>query len=343
MTRDPRHGSPRVRRGAVFAIALLVAVVVLAVECAASLVVGSTWIPLDIVWAALTAPDGSPIHHSVTALRVPRTVLAVLVGAAFAVAGGLMQALTRNPLADPGILGVNAGAGFAVTLGVALLGVTRLEQYLGFAFIGAAVTALVVYAIGFRGHDGPTPLRMTLAGVALGAVLSGFSSTLALLDVETFDRMRFWGVGTVSDRPAGTITTIAPFLLIGVVLALLSARPLNMTGLGSELARTLGTRMWLTRTVVFVAVTVLCGAATAAVGPLGFIGLMVPHAVRLVTGPDQRLVLPLCLVGGPVLVLTADMLGRVMVSSELQVGVVTGLLGAPVLVLLARRSMAGAR
>src|SRR5699024_9501335 len=170
---------------------------------AASLVIGSTWIPFDTVWSALTAPDGSPVHQTITALRVPRTVLAVLVGAAFAVAGALMQALTRNPLADPGILGVNAGAGFAVTLGVALLGVTRLEQYLAYAFVGAAVAALAVYALAFRGGDGPTPLRMTLAGVALGAVLSGVSSTMALLDVETFDRMRFWGVGTVADRPEG--------------------------------------------------------------------------------------------------------------------------------------------
>nr|WP_231492317.1 iron chelate uptake ABC transporter family permease subunit [Glycomyces sp. NRRL B-16210] len=310
---------------------------------AASLAVGSAPLPLTTVWAALTRPDGSLDHLTVLDLRVPRTALAVLVGAALGLSGALIQALTRNPLADPGILGVNAGAGFAIVLGVALFGVTRIQQYLWLGFAGAVIAALVVYVIAARGPGGANPIRLTLVGVALSAVLSGASSTLALIDPQTFDRMRYWGAGSIADRPDGTIAAILPFIAAGLLLGLACARPLNALALGDDMARAVGARITFTRAAGMVAVTLLCGAATAAAGPIGFIGLMVPHAVRWLTGPDQRWVLPFSLILAPVLLLVADVIGRLVVwPAELQVGVVTALIGAPVLIALVRRAKAAA-
>lgn len=327
------------RRGTVRAVGVFVAgIVLLAVLCVASLVVGSASIPLSELWQAVTDPTDPIAEATLLGLRVPRTILGVVVGAALGVSGALMQALTRNPLADPGILGVNAGAGFAVTLGVAFLGITRIHEYLPFAFIGAFLAAALVYALAALGERPPSPLRMTLVGVATSAVLIGFSQTLALIDPETFDRMRFWGAGTLADRPAGTIETVLPWIAIGLLLAFVSGRALNAIALGDDVARSFGARIGLTRVLVALAITLLCGAATAAVGPIGFVGLMVPHLVRPFTGPDQRRILLFSAVLAPVLLLGSDILGRVMVDSELQVGIVTALVGAPVLALLARNA-----
>lgn len=253
-----------------------------------------------------------------------------------------MQGLTRNPLADPGILGINAGAGFAIVLGVSIFGVTSISEYLWFGFLGAVAAGALVYAVAARASGGATPLRLTLVGVALSAVLMGFSHTLAMLSTSVFDRMRFWGAGTLADRPVGTIGMVAPFIIAGLVLALTTARGMNALALGDDLARSVGSRVGWTRARGMLAVTLLCGAATAAAGPIGFVGLMVPHAVRFVVGPDQRWILPFSLVLGPTLVLLSDVLGRVVASpAELQVGVVTAFLGAPVLIALVRRSRVG--
>ncbi|HXH33934.1 MAG TPA: iron chelate uptake ABC transporter family permease subunit [Plantibacter sp.] len=310
----------------------------LAVATLLSVGIGSAMLPLDVVWRAFTEPDGSVSQITVTSARVDRTLLAIVTGLALGVAGALIQALTRNPLADPGILGVNAGAGFAVVLAVALLGVTSIEQYLPFAFLGAFAASVIVYLVASGGRGVPTPLRLTLVGVALGAVLTGVTQTLALIDVNTFDRMRFWGAGTVADRPAGTLAAILPFIVIGLLLAVVSARRLNVLALGEDLATSLGAKAALTRPVVVVAVTLLCGAATAAVGPIVFVGLMVPHAVRWLTGPDWRWILAFSAVLAPVLMLVSDVVGRLIVlPAELQVGIVTALIGAPILILLVRR------
>ncbi|MGK9148082.1 iron chelate uptake ABC transporter family permease subunit [Plantibacter flavus] len=318
--------------GLLLSVGLLVAATLLSVA------IGSAMLPLDVVWRAFTAPDGSVSQITVTSARVDRTLLAIVTGLALGVAGALIQALTRNPLADPGILGVNAGAGFAVVLAVAFLGVTSIEQYLPFAFLGALAAAALVYLVASGGRGVPTPLRLTLVGVALGAVLTGLTQTLALIDVNTFDRMRFWGAGTVADRPAGTLGTILPFVLVGLLLAALSARGLNAIALGDDLAKSLGAKVTFTRPVVVIAVTLLCGAATAAVGPIVFVGLMVPHAVRWLTGPDWRWILAFSAVLAPVLMLVSDVLGRLIVlPAELQVGIVTALIGAPVLIVLVRR------
>jgi iron complex transport system permease protein len=336
--RPDRTGSvPRGRRLP----ALLASMALLVLASALSLAVGSGLLPLDVVVNAFLAPDGSPAQVTVTGSRVDRTILGIAVGAALGVSGALIQALTRNPLADPGILGVNAGAGFAVVLGVALIGITRIEQYLPLAFVGALLASAVVYLIASGGRGAPAPLRLTLVGIALGAVLTGMSQTLALIDANTFDRMRFWGAGTLADRPEGTLQTIAPFLAVGLVLAAFAARSLNALALGDELARAVGARPGGTRVLVVVAVTLLCGAATAAVGPLVFVGLMVPHAVRWATGPDWRWILVFSAVLAPVLVLLSDVIGRLIVlPAELQVGVVTALVGAPILIVLVRRANA---
>ncbi|MHC8423056.1 iron chelate uptake ABC transporter family permease subunit [Streptomyces sp. NB004] len=322
------------------------AVAVLLTAVVLSIALGSAMLPPDVVWQALTASDGSATHATVADARVDRTVLGLLVGASLGVAGALIQALTRNPLADPGVLGVNAGAGFAVTLGVAVLGVTRIEQYLPLAFAGAVAGAAVVFlaASGGRGGGrGPSPVRLTLVGVAFTAVLSGISETLALIDTETFDRMRFWGAGTLADRPGDTAAAIAPFVVAGLVVAVCCARPLNAIALGDDGARAVGLRVGATRSGVVVAVTLLCGAATAAAGPLLFVGLMVPHAVRWLTGPDWRWILAHSAVLAPAVVLVADVLGRlVVVPAELPVGVMMPLIGAPVLIWLVRARRAAA-
>ncbi|MFJ9978407.1 iron chelate uptake ABC transporter family permease subunit [Streptomyces cyaneofuscatus] len=318
---------------------LAAAVATLLVAVLLSVAIGSAMLPLDVVWQALTAPDGSASHATVSGARVDRTLLGIVVGMSLGVAGALMQALTRNPLADPGVLGVNAGAGFAVTLGVAVFGVTRIEQYLPFAFVGAVAGAAVVYLAASGGRAGPSPLRLTLVGVAFTAVLNGISQTLALIDTETFDRMRFWGAGTVTDRPTGTAGDIVPFVLAGLVVAVCCARPLNAIALGDDAGRAVGLRVGATRGGVVVAVALLCGAATAAAGPLMFVGLMVPHAVRWLTGPDWRWILAYSAVLAPAIVLVADVLGRlIVIPAELPVGVMMPVIGAPVLILLVRGS-----
>jgi len=317
------------------------AVVLLGAVCVLGLLIGSGDVPLSAVLPALTDPDGSPTHAAVAA-RLDRVLLGVAAGAGFGVAGALIQALTRNPLADPGILGVNAGASFAVVVGVLVFGISRVEQYLPFAFGGAVAATVLVYGIASQGRTVPTPVRLTLVGVALAAVLGGLTQSLRLVDRETFDRMRFWGVGTLADRPAESLAVAGPWILAGLVIAALCAHPLNAVALGDDLAVTVGAKVGRTRVLVVVAVTVLCGAAVAVAGPIAFVGLMVPHAVRWWTGPDQRWILAFTVVLAPALLVGADVLGRVMAPHEIDVGVVTALLGAPVLIALVRRRKASA-
>ncbi len=331
------------RRTSLRVLALAASVALLVAVSAASIAIGSAHLSPSTVWDALVRPDGSIDHLTIRTLRVPRTVLGILIGAALAVAGTVIQGLTRNPLADPGILGVNAGAGFAIVLGVAAFGLVRIDQYLWFGFAGAVIAAVAVYMIAAGGRGGATPVRLTLVGVALSAVLAGVSQTISLLNPATFDRMRFWGAGSIADRPDGTISTILPFVVVGLVLAFACARGLNALALGEDLARAVGAQVAVTRLCGVVAVTLLCGAATAAAGPIAFVGLMIPHAVRFVTGPDQRWIMPFTLILGPVLVLVSDILGRLVIwPAELQVGVVTAFVGAPILILLVRRTRTNA-
>ena len=306
-----------------------------------SVIVGSKDIAPAGVWDALFAFTGSTDQLIVRDLRIPRTLLGLAVGIALGLAGALIQALTRNPLADPGILGVNAGAAFAVVAGVSVFGITSIQDYIWWAFGGALVATVVVYTIGSRGRGDDLPVRLTLVGMAVGAVLAGITSGVTLLNPLVFDRMRSWGAGSLANRGFDVLGAVLPFIVLGVVIALLVARPLNAVALGDDLARSLGTRITPTRLWVVVAVTLLCGAATAAAGPIGFVGLMVPHVARWIVGPDQRWIMVYTLGLAPILLLLSDVIGRVLLRpGELQVGIVTAFVGAPVLIWLVRRRKA---
>jgi iron complex transport system permease protein len=269
-------------------------------------------------------------------IRVPRTVLGIVVGAALGVAGALMQALTRNPLADPGLLGVNAGASTAVVIALSL-GVAGAAGSVWFAFLGAAVVSVAVYAIGSAGRGGATPVRLALAGTAVSAALTAVIYGVAISDKRLLQQYNFWSIGALSERGRTELDAILPFIVIGLVIAILLARSLNALALGDESARALGARVGLTRVGGAVSVTLLCGAATAAAGPFYFLGLAVPHAGRAVCGPDERWVLAYSAVLGGVLILVADVIGRVVVRpSELQAGVMVAVIGAPVFIALVR-------
>ncbi len=315
-----------------------VSALILVLVVLASIAIGSKNIPLGTVLEALFAYDDSDDHAIIQSLRVPRTIMGVLIGMALGMSGALIQAMTRNPLADPGILGVNAGAAFFVVLGIGLFGLTSISGYIWFAFLGAIVTTVLVYAIGSAGPRGATPVRLTLAGVAVGAVLSGITSGISLLNPSTFDRMRQWRAGSLVAPGFDTLAMVWPFLAVGLLLAFVVARPLNAVALGDDLAAALGANIWRTRIITIISTTLLAGAATAAVGPIGFVGLMVPHVARWIVGPDQRWIFSYTLVLAPILLLVSDIVGRVVMRpGELQVGIVTAFVGAPVLILLARR------
>ncbi|MEE1739436.1 iron chelate uptake ABC transporter family permease subunit [Streptomyces sp. BE147] len=334
--REERPGLVRTNTGR--ALGLLLALVLLLVCLTVSLAVGAKSVPAADVWHALTAYDGSENAFIVRELRVPRALLALAAGAALGVSGALIQALTRNPLADPGILGVNAGAGFAVTIGVGFLGLSSIDAYLWMSFLGAIVVTALVYVIGSAGQGAGTPVRLTLVGVAIGAVLAGVSSAVTLLKPDAFVKLRGWSAGSLAGRDWHILFTVLPFIGAGLLLALLVARSLNAVALGDDLARTLGSNIVRTRILVIVAVTLLAGAATGAAGPIGFVGLMVPHVARWFIGPDQRWIIPYTIVCAPVLLIVADVIGRVVLSpQELQAGLVTAFVGAPVLILLVRR------
>ncbi|WP_083506641.1 iron ABC transporter permease [Leucobacter sp. G161] len=315
-----------------------IALVLVAATLLLSLWVGVRTIELDVLWRVLWHPDGSEEAYIVTELRAPRAVLAMLLGAALGVAGALIQALTRNPLADTGILGVGAGSSFAVVVGIAFFGVTSLSQYLWLSFAGAIVVTVLVYALGSIGSLGATPVRLTLVGVALGALLGGFSSAITMLNPNAFDDLLRWSAGSLAGRGWGTLEQIWIPIALGLALALIAGRPLNAIALGDDVAKSLGAGVVRTRVLVIVAVTLLAGAAAAAAGPIGFVGLMVPHVVRWFTGPDQRWIIPFSAVGAALLLLASDVVGRVVLApKELEVGIVTAFIGAPVLIALARR------
>ena len=317
---------------------LVIALALLVVTIFASILVGARGISAQTVLESAFAYTGSTEHLIVWELRVPRTVVGLLVGPALGLAGGLIQAFTRNPLADPGILGVNAGAGFFVTIAVGILGISNPLGYVWFALAGAAVATVLVYVIGSAGRGQATPIRLTLAGVALAAVLGGIATAITLKNPDAFDEMRFWGAGSIGGRDMDVVAALAPFFIVGIILALAISRPLNALAMGDDVGRSLGAHVGRTRVVVVVSVTLLAGAATALAGPIGFVGLMVPHMVRWIVGPDQRWILAYTLVCAPILLLVSDILGRVILPhGELRVGVVTAVVGAPVLIMLARR------
>jgi iron complex transport system permease protein len=320
------------------AVWLLVLVAVLVGVVLLSVTVGSRDVSLADVWAALGgATDG--FDRASVAKRVPRTVLAVAAGAALAVSGAVMQGVTRNPLADPGILGVNTGASLAVVAGIAFFGLSASTTTIWVAVAGAGATALVVYAIGSLGRGGATPLKLALAGAATSAALASFITAIALPRGDIASSIRSWQIGGVGGGTWASLEQVAPFLVVGVVVCLLSAKALNSLALGDDLAAGLGERVAVARGAAALGAVVLCGAATAVTGPIGFVGLVVPHACRLLTGVDHRWLLPFSAVAGAVLLTGADVVGRVVARpAEIDVGIVTALIGAPVFIWIVRRS-----
>ncbi|GAA0570553.1 iron chelate uptake ABC transporter family permease subunit [Kribbella sandramycini] len=311
---------------------------VLAVAVLLSLSVGNQLFGAHDVYLALADFSGSDNDRVIRYLRVPRTVAGLLVGVALGLAGALMQGVTRNPLADPGILGVNAGAAVAVVGAIGVLGVTSLTAYVWFAMGGALVATVVVYLVGAIGRGGATPVKLALAGAAISALLGSVTSAITLTDLSTLNEFRFWVVGSLSMASGPVVTQAAPLVAVGILLALVLGRSLNQLALGDELAQSLGTRVLLVRVAAGLAVVVLAGTATAIAGPIGFVGLAVPHVARSLVGADYRWILPWSMVLAPALLLLADVVGRVVVRpAELQVGIITALIGAPLFIALVRR------
>lgn len=322
-------------RRAVRAFGLLLALAILVLVALASIAIGAKELSLGQVWHGLFEDSGT-YGDVVVAERLSRTVLGLLAGAALGLAGAVLQALTRNPLADPGLLGINAGASAAVVTAISFLGITSLSGYVWFAFFGAAAVGALVWFLG--GSRGATPVRLALAGTAISAALYGYLQAVMIMDDAALGKMRFWTVGSLSAATGSTIEQVLPFLLTGTALALALARPLNAMAMGDDTAKALGADLNRTRALSMLAATVLCGAATAACGPIVFVGLMVPHVVRSFTGPDLRWILPYAAILSPVLLLGADVIGRIVARpAELQVGIVTAILGGPVFILLVRR------
>ncbi|ANW21379.1 FecCD family ABC transporter permease [Streptomyces clavuligerus] len=347
MTRDAaRSGPPEKRRTERLPPArrlsgLVALVLVLLCVLALSVSLGANPLPLRDVWRNVFQPDGSEAASIVWTLRVPRTVVGVVSGVAFGVAGALIQAITRNPLADPGILGVNAGAGFAVTIGVGLFGVTGITGYVWFAFLGAIVATAAVHTIGSLGRGAASPVALLLAGVALAAVLTAFSTFIMLMDEETFRAFKNWGLGSLARASIPDALSVLPFLAVGLAIALCLGGALNAVALGDDQAASLGVSVVRTRVAGIAAVTLLAGGATALTGGIAFIGLMVPHIVRWFTGPDQRWIIACTVLASPAVVLTADVIGRLVARpGEIEAGVLTALIGAPVLIALVRRGKA---
>jgi iron complex transport system permease protein len=317
---------------------LIALAVALMLTCGLSIAVGSRSIEFSAVVDALAgdAPDSTE-STVVRDIRIPRTLLGLLVGAALGLSGALLQGVTRNPLADPSIMGLSAGAAAFVVLGISVLGIRELSGYVWLAFAGTAVAALLVYALASVGRAGATPLKLALAGAAVGAGLWSITTGVVMSDLDALDQIRFWQVGSLAGRNMPVLEQVAPFLAVGLVMALICGRALNGLALGEHTAKALGQRVELTRALTLLTVTVLCGAATAACGPIVFIGLIAPHVARAICGPDYRWVLPYCLVLAPLLFLCADVIGRLVVApGELEVGVVLGVVGAPFFIALVR-------
>ena len=317
---------------------LVALVVVLAAVAFVSVTLGSRSVGLADVLQAVVNANASSTDGVVTLeMRIPRTLLGIVVGAALGASGAVLQGVTRNPLADPGIMGINAGAAAFVVLAVTVLGLRGISTYIWFAFAGAAMATVVVYAVASLGREGATPVKLALAGAAVTAGLTSVTSGIVMTNVDALNELRFWQVGSLAGRYLPVLTGVAPFLVVGLLLALACGRTLNGLALGEDTARSLGVHVARSRVALFAVVALLCGAATAACGPIVFIGLVVPHAARLVCGPDYRWIVPYSMVLSPIVLLLADVAGRLVISpGELQVGVVLGVLGAPCFIALVR-------
>lgn len=305
----------------------------------ASLAFGARSVGFLEVMQALFHENDTTIMSLVVRERIPRTIFSMIAGASLGVSGALMQAITRNPIADPSILGVNTGASLFVVIGITFFHINTASQYIWFALAGAAITAIFVYGIGSLGSGGATPIKLALAGAATSAALSSLVSAIILPRTEVMNAFRFWQVGSVSGATFNGIKTVLPFLIVGLVIGMFATPALNAMALGDDVATGLGVRTGVIRILSAMAGVMLCGATTALAGPIGFVGLMIPHTMRLLCGPNMRFIVPMSAVGGAALLTISDTIGRLIGSpGELEAGIVTAFLGAPILILIAMRA-----
>jgi iron complex transport system permease protein len=306
-----------------------------------SITLGAAEIDSQVVYEALFNYDETNFEHLIIqTVRFPRVLSGVIVGAALAVAGALMQGLTYNPLADGGLLGINSGAAFAVVVAVLILGNPSLSVYAFFGFIGAAVSAAVVYTLGSLGRGGPTPLKLTLAGVIMSSFLAAFTTAILIQDQETLDKIRFWTAGSLAGRETPLLLQTAPYMIVGMIGALLISRQITTISLGEDIAKGLGQNTLWVKAIAALMIVLLNGGAVALAGPIGFVGLVVPHVVRFLIGVDYRWIVPYSALLGGILVTIADVGARVVIRpQELPAGVVMAIIGAPFFIWLARRQL----
>ncbi|MFD0673249.1 FecCD family ABC transporter permease [Cohnella sp. GCM10027633] len=322
-----------------WATVLVVSLIALGACILASLALGSRVVGWTDLMNGLFHPSIDTYGTSIVEKRIPRTVFCIMCGGALGIAGALMQSVTRNPIADPSILGVNTGAALFVVCGIAFLNISTANEYIWLAMAGAAVTAVFVFGIGSMGRGGATPIKLILAGAATSAALSSLVSAVMIPRQNVMDKFRFWQVGSVGAGTWDFTTTLIPFLVVGVVIGILAAPALNAMALGDEAASGLGVRPGVIRLIAAAAGVILCGAVTALAGPIAFVGLIGTHLVRMLLGPDMRYVIPMSAVAGATILMLSDVIGRVVGSpGELEVGVVTAFIGAPILIFLAIRT-----
>ena len=321
-----------------FVLVIILCLALLSIIAMFSISLGVKRIAFSKVMEVIFGNDLDSIEATIILQRIPRTVFGILAGGALGISGALMQSITRNPIADPSILGVNTGASLFVVAGIAFFNITAAYQYIWLAIIGAGLTAVFVYSVASMGKDGATPLKLALSGSAVSIVLGSLVSTIMLPNNRVMEAFRFWQVGSIGSATWENIALISPFLILGFIISMLISGYLNNLALGDEAATALGTNVVLTRSVGALASVLLCGAATALAGPIGFIGLIIPHIVRLVFGSEMSKMLPLSFIGSGILLLLSDILGRIIGSPrETEVGIVTAVLGAPIFIFAIRK------
>ncbi|NGN43634.1 iron ABC transporter permease [Mesorhizobium sp. CGMCC 1.15528] len=324
-------------------LALLLVLCLLVAISMWAVTLGTVRIPLRSVGNAIFGFDGSREHLLVMTIRLPRVLAALLAGSALAVSGAIMQAVTNNPLASPGLLGINAGAAFTVVLVMTLFGTGTSDIYLWYAFFGAGCAAIVVYGLGSFGLAGQSTVGLVLAGAIVATFLTALTSAVLIFDQSTLDTVRFWTAGSVAGRTMAQAAAVAPYILIGLAAALLLGRHLVTLSLGADAARSLGQNPLAWRAIAVVLIILLAGSAVALAGPIGFVGLVVPHIARLTIGVDYRWIIPFSALGGALLVVGADTVGRMLFTSQnFPVGVIIALIGAPFFLWLARNKAGGA-
>ncbi|MFC0015243.1 MULTISPECIES: iron ABC transporter permease [Allobacillus] len=305
-----------------------------------SVIWGLTKIDTQMVIDSFLRFDGSNEHIIIQDTRIPRSLIAAAVGASLAMAGAIMQGITNNPLASPSIFGVNAGASFFVVLGITAFGMTSLMSFTWLAFLGATLAVIIVYSLGTLGKDGLTPIKMTLAGAAIAALFSSLTQGMLTLNEQSLDQALFWLAGSVQGRDLNILTAVFPYILTGLVASLLIGKQINVLAMGEDLAKGLGQKTWLIKVLAALTIVLLAGGAVAVAGPIGFIGIVIPHVARWMVGIDYRWVIPYSGMLGAVLLLIADIGARyIIMPAEVPVGVMTAVIGVPFFIYIARRGI----